>query len=59
MAQVTAVVRGEIARVDGPGFEFRKVGGIAKFEQTGKTPSLRAAKAICKAVTKLSDSLGG
>lgn len=59
MAQVTAVIQGEIARVDGPGFEFRKVGSIVKFEQSGKTPSLRAAKVICKAVTKLSDSFGG
>lgn len=48
MSQINAERSGHIAVVTGPGFEFHKVGDQALFKQTGKVPSLRAAKAFCK-----------
>ncbi|NQD74127.1 hypothetical protein [Pseudomonas sp. CM27] len=51
MSQINAQRVGELAVVTGPGFEFHKAGDQAVFKQTGKVPSLRAAKAFCKMFT--------
>lgn len=48
MSQINAQRQGHLAVVTGPGFEFHKCGDMAVFKQTGKVPSLRAAKAFCK-----------
>lgn len=48
--QIEAHRVGEVLRVTGPGFEFRKVLDVQKFTQKGPVPSIRAAKAICKAL---------
>lgn len=58
MSKVTARQSGDIVSISGPGFTFRKIGGVSKFEQRGKCPSLRAAKAICKALSKCADANG-
>lgn len=51
MSQINAQRVGCLAVVTGPGFEFHKAGDQAVFKQTGKVPSLRAAKAFCKMFT--------
>lgn len=48
---IKAAVDGEVAVITGPGFEFKKVGDLSVFTQTGKTPSIRAAKVVCKLLT--------
>lgn len=48
MSQIKAERSGHIAVVTGPGFEYKKCGDLAVFKQSGKVPSLRAAKAFCK-----------
>lgn len=45
---IKVVKNGDIAVVTGPGFSYKRVGGLSRFEQTGKIPSIRAAKVVCK-----------
>lgn len=49
---VKAELQGDMAVITGPGFEFKKVGDLQSFAQKGKIPSIRAAKAICKLLTR-------
>ena len=48
---IKAVVVGHEAVITGPGFEFKKVNDLVVFTQTGKIPSIRAAKVVCKLLT--------
>lgn len=48
MSQIKAQRTGDLAVVAGPGFEYHKASQQAVFKQTGKIPSLRAAKVFCK-----------
>lgn len=45
---IKAAVEGGVAVITGPGFEFKKVGDLSFFTQTGKIPSIRAAKVVCR-----------
>jgi hypothetical protein len=56
MNQITAIRKGHVARVEGPGFSYFKAGDTSRFTQKGKIPSIRAAKAFCKLFA--SDQLG-
>ncbi|WP_162886672.1 hypothetical protein [Pseudomonas syringae] len=51
MSQIKAERSGHMAVVTGRGFEYKKCGDLTVFKQTGKVPSLRAAKAFCKMFT--------
>ena len=48
---IKAFVVGHEAVITGPGFEFKKVDDLIVFTQTGKIPSIRAAKVVCKLLT--------
>lgn len=43
---------GDVLVVTGPGFEFKQVLNVSRFKQKGPVPSIRAAKAICKALSQ-------
>ncbi len=45
---IKVVKNGDIAVVTGPGFSYKRVGCLSRFEQAGKIPSIRAAKVVCK-----------
>ncbi|WP_300727439.1 hypothetical protein [Pseudomonas sp.] len=51
MIQLNAKRIGQVAVVTGPGFEFKKVGDRSAFKQSGKIPSIRAARVFCKLFT--------
>lgn len=51
MKQIKAERVGDVAVVTGPGFEYHKAGQLSVFKQSGKVPSLRAAKTFCKLFT--------
>lgn len=47
-SSIKVVKNGDLAVVTGPGFVFKRAGCLSQFEQTGKIPSIRAAKFVCK-----------
>lgn len=49
---VKADLQGDMAVITGPGFEFKKVGDLRCFVQKGKIPSIRAAKTVCRLLTR-------
>ena len=51
MSNIKVDLQGHIAVITGPGFEFKKVDDLVVFTQTGKIPSIRAAKVVCKLLT--------
>ena len=52
MSNIKVDLQGHIAVITGPGFEFKKVGDLSNFTQKGKIPSIRAAKAVCKLLSR-------